>query len=139
MVTARVAVAFLVLASAAVALAKDFAPGDIRLCGTDRCAAVMDPDVANEFADFIYGEDHVRVVRPPRANEPAFELKTSDGLAMGRVSGKRLNRALVYGLYCGRFKRGRWYLVPPRIASELRRLAHRLHAERAGRRIPPSC
>jgi hypothetical protein len=53
---------------------------------------------------------------------PAFQLRYDNGYVTGIVASPRLDRFLSYGVYLERFHRGTWYRLPPRAASELRRL-----------------
>ena len=103
---ALVAAALLVCTSAAPA--KDFSPGGLRVCGANRCVPIMNRKAVRAFSAFYYGARPVRVVPKPRIGAPAFEIRFQDGHVVGMVGGIRLNRASVYGLYCERFRRGRW-------------------------------
>jgi hypothetical protein len=53
---------------------------------------------------------------------PYFELRFRNGYVTGIVATQRLDRFLSYGVYLGRFRRGRWYRVPPRLGQEFREL-----------------
>jgi hypothetical protein len=121
----RVFALALVLGLTAVpaASAKDFQPGDVRLCGTTRCAHVMDRTAVQALGHFYYATGH-----PPRAHAVAlgaraFELRFRNGYVTGIVATAKLDRFLSYGVHLERFARGRWYQVPETVAAELRRLA----------------
>jgi hypothetical protein len=114
---------FLVLAVVPSAAAKEFEPGDLRLCNRTHCVHVMDRAAAKALGHFYYSVGH-----PPRAaavplGAPALELRFRNGYVTGIVGTARLDRFLSYGVHLERFARGRWYQVPEAIAAELRRLA----------------
>jgi hypothetical protein len=137
LVGALLAAAALLCSSAATA--KDFGPGDLRVCGAKRCVPLQNRDALRAFSSFYYGDTRVAMVSRPRASAPAFELRFRDGGAAGLVGSAKLDRTLVYGLNCGRFRRGRWYRLPARAALEVRRLSVPLAPMRVGRRVPRSC
>jgi len=117
---AFVVVTALVLACSAAA--KDFKPGDLRVCNTARCVAISDQDVLDAVSTFYYGTSKLSVVPRPRMGAPAFELRFRNGYATGIVGSATLDRFLSYGVNLDRFERGRWYRVPAPAAAELRRL-----------------
>jgi hypothetical protein len=122
------------------ATAKDFSPGDLRVCGAKRCVAIENRVALRAFSDFYWGGGRVAVVGRPRVGAPAFVIRFRDGSAAGMVASSKLDRARVYGLNCGRFRRGRWYQLPARAAMEVRRLSAPLTPIRLTRRAPPrSC
>ena len=106
------------------ATAKDFGPGDLRVCNTKRCVPIERRDVLPALGSFYYGTDGAdpAVALPPSMGARAYELRFRNGYATGIVAGARLDRFLSYGVNLGRFARGRWYLVPNGLAAELRRL-----------------
>jgi hypothetical protein len=120
------------------ATAKDFEPGDLSVCNRTRCLAIINPAVLSLFSSFYYREGRATAVRAPRRGAPAFRLQI-DGSVAGLVATARLDRALVYGLNCGRFHRGDWYSLPARAALELRRLTAGLVPLRVTRFVPRSC
>jgi hypothetical protein len=122
-------VAFAVLAVSA-ASAKDFGPGDLRICNAKRCVPVKKREVLPLLGSFYYGGPPLTVVRRPRMGAPMFELRFRNGYATGIVATRRLDRFLSYGVHLERFSRGKWYRVPPRLAQELRRLSARLEPMR---------
>jgi hypothetical protein len=84
----------------AVVWAKDFGPGDLRVCGAARCRVIEDGTASSRFGRFLYGNERVVPVPTPRVGSPVFQLRFKDGPA-----GVILNRtaARVHGLNCGRF------------------------------------
>jgi len=100
-------VATIALLCSSAATAKDFAPGDLRVCGAKRCVPIESRDAVRAFSAFYYGEGRAMVVAKPALGAPAFEIRFRDGGKAGMVGSARLDRSLVYGLNCGRFRRGR--------------------------------
>src|SRR5438552_6785469 len=111
------------LLGAAGAQAKDFGPGDLRVCGAARCIPVVKPTILPLLGSFYYGGPQPATVRAPKLGAPAFQLRFKNGYVTGIVATAKLDRFLSYGVYVGRFVRGKWYRVPPRMSAELRRLA----------------
>lgn len=125
--TARSIVAALlaaaVLAVIPAATAKDFGPGDLRVCNGHRCVPITNRAVLPLLGRFYYSDPHdPRVAPRARLGAPAFELRFRNGYATGIVAAARLDRFLSYGVNTGRFHRGVWYRIPARLASELRKL-----------------
>ena len=122
------------------ALAKDFGPGDLRVCGATRCVPIEKRAALRAFSAFYFGDGRAAVAGRPPVGAPAFEIRFRDRSAAGVIAGRNLDRARVYGLNCGRFRRGRWYRVPARVRREVRRLSAALTPLRVTRRPPPrSC
>ena len=122
----RFATAFLgaaLLLGVSTAAAKDFQPGDLRVCGAAQCRPVTSRTALRAFSSFYYGDDRVAVVRAPRLGAPAFEVRFRDGGVAALVASAKLDRTRVYGLNCGRFRRGRWYRLSPRAALAVRNLS----------------
>jgi hypothetical protein len=124
-----------VLLSAGGAGAKEFAPGDVRVCDATRCVAVTKPDVVRVLARFYYTGPKPASVARPAWGAPAFELRYRNGYATGVVASARLDRFLSFGVYLERFRRGVWYRVPPELAQELRRLTAGLQPYRVTRAL----
>jgi hypothetical protein len=104
------------------AVAKDFHPGDVRVCGRDHCVSITNRHLLRILSGYYYGSGRVlRAARVPRGT-PGFELRYKDGYASGMVATKELDRFRAYGFYCGRFERGRWYRFPACAAAALRKL-----------------
>jgi hypothetical protein len=137
-VTARgIAAALLVtaaLAATPAATAKDFGPGDLRVCNAHRCVPITNRAVLPLLGRFYYSDSQVaHVADRPRLGAPAFELRFRNGYVTGIVASGRLDRFLSYGVNLGRFERGVWYKVPARVASELRKLTARMKPLRVTR------
>jgi hypothetical protein len=109
------------------ATAKDFGPGDLRVCGAaGRCVPVVDAHVLPLLGSFYYsGPQPVRMSKP-RLGVPYFELRFRNGYVTGIAATARVDRFLSYGVYLGRFARGTWYRLPSRLAEELRALSRTL-------------
>ena len=105
------------------AAAKDFGPGDLRVCNAKRCASIVRPAVLPTLGAFYYSGDDPAVALPPALGSPSYELRFRNGYATGIVAGRRLDRFLSYGVNLGRFSKGRWYRVPAAMAAEIRQLA----------------
>ena len=114
------AVALLVVPGAG---AKNFKPGDLRLCNAKRCVVITNRTVLDQLADFYYGSSTLVNARRPLAGTPYYQLRFRNGYVTGIVATSRLSRFLSYGVNVGRFARGQWYGVPPRVSAELRRLS----------------
>jgi hypothetical protein len=127
-----VVVALLVTSAAT---AKEFRPGDLRICGQRICVKITNQPVLNVLGAFYYaGPDAPMQARSPRLGAKAFELRFRNGYVTGIVATARLDRFLSYGVYLGRFTPRRWYRFPDRVARELRRLAAPLAPLRVTRR-----
>lgn len=113
----------LALVFGSAASAKEFKPGDLRLCSAKGCVAIADQKLLNGLASFIYMGPQPATVRSPRLGASYLQLKFRNGYVPGIVATARLDRWLSYGVYLERFARGRWYQVPARTAAGLRELA----------------
>jgi hypothetical protein len=123
--TCSIVVAAAVLAAPA-ATAKDFGPGDLRVCNAKRCVPITKPAVLPLIGAFYYAGGSPPTVRSSQLGAPAFELRFPNGYATGIVATRQLDRFLSYGVHLEHFRRGAWYRVPARLAVELRRLSARL-------------
>jgi hypothetical protein len=114
------------------ASAKEFQPGDLRLCGATQCRVLKDATTNRRFGEFLYGSGKVTAAPTPRVGSPVFQLRFKEGPA-----GVVLNEtsARVHGLNCGRFRRGRWYRLP----KALRGLTAGLRPKRLRASVPRSC
>jgi hypothetical protein len=120
------------------AVAKDFGPGDLRVCGRDRCVAIKNPGVMRILSAYYWGPERAPRASPVRNGAPGLELRFRDGHPSGMVASTWLNRFRAYGFFCGRFERGRWYRFPARAVAELRLLTEGLKPLRVS--APPrSC
>jgi hypothetical protein len=115
-------VALAALAVALPASAKDFEPGDLRVCNMRSCVPIVAPEVVALLGPFYYSGTPPARVSAPRLGAPYYELRFENGYATGIVATRRLDRFLSYGVHLGRFAPGRWYRTPSALATELRRL-----------------
>jgi hypothetical protein len=126
----RTAAAIVVAASALVALpsagAKDFGPGDLRVCNANRCVPVVDRRVLPRLGRFYYSGGALARAAQPALGAPYYELRFRNGYATGIVATRNLDRFLSYGVHLERFQRDVWYAVPQPLAAELRRLTRGL-------------
>lgn len=102
--------------------AKDFRPGDVRVCNAKRCKGITDRGVLPQLSAFYYSAVQPPTVRAPRLGTPYFELRYRNGYVTGIIAGGGLDRFLSYGVHLGHFERGQWYRVPADAALELREL-----------------
>jgi hypothetical protein len=126
-------VAAATLVAAPAASAKDFGPGDLRLCNATRCVPIEHRGALRSLSSFYYTRPGNLVVRSPRLGAPIYELRFRNGYVTGIVAGFMLDRFLSYGVNLERFRRGQWYRVPDVAAAELRRLANGLTPQRLTR------
>ena len=124
------------LAVAGGASAKEFKPGDLRICSRQQCVAIANPAVLKQLGVFYYtGKSSPPEAPRPRLGMRAFELRFSDGYVTGVVATAKLNRFLSFGVNLGRFAPKQWYRFPKPVARELRRLAAPLEPLRVTRRM----
>jgi hypothetical protein len=102
--------------------AKDFHPGDLRVCNKARCVAIAGRDVLPRIGSFYYSGACPAHVRRPKLGAPFYELRFRNGYVTGIVATGRLDRFLSYGVNTDRFARDLWYTVPGKLSAELRRL-----------------
>jgi hypothetical protein len=116
------------------ASAKDFGPGDLRVCNATRCVAIVNPEVLPQLRAFYYSGPSLARARRPVLGAPYYELRFRNGYVTGIIATRRLDRFLSYGVHLGRFARGSWYAVPRQLSHELRQRAaslRPLHVTRA--------
>ena len=118
-----VAAALFAVLAAPSALAKDFQPGDLRLCSTTRCVPVLDLTAIAALGRLYYTGPQPARALPARLGAPYLQLRFRNGYVTGIVATTRLDRFLSYGVHLERFERGAWYRVPATAEAELRRLA----------------
>lgn len=123
-----VLLALAALVGATAAPAKDFAPGDLRICGGQRCVPITNRPILKLLSAFYYGRKPPALARAPRLGARAFELRFRNGYVTGIVASPRLDRFLSYGVHLGWFGQGDWYRVPTAAAKELRKRAASLRA-----------
>ena len=126
-----------VATSALVALpsasAKDFRPGDVRVCNATRCVPILNRSVLPQLTSFYYrGPLPVRFARQALGT-PYYELRFRNGYVTGIVATRRLDRFLTYGVHDQRFTHDTWYAVPHRVSMELRLLTDALRPLRLTR------
>jgi hypothetical protein len=109
----------LVLPSAS---AKDFGPGDLRICDATRCVPIVKREVLPRLGSFYYSGRALRTLPRPPLGAPYYELRFRNDYVTGIVATRRLDRFLSYGVHLERFARGKWYAVPQSLSGELRRL-----------------
>ena len=115
-------VAVAALAATPAATAKEFKPGDLRVCNAKRCVPIRNRALMPLIGTFYYGPHDVRVAAPARLGARYFELRFSNGYVTGIAATTRLDRFLSYGVNLEHFHRGVWYRIPARLSAELRRL-----------------
>jgi hypothetical protein len=116
------AVAVLLL-TATAATAKEFEPGDLRICNAKRCVPITSRPALTALGRFYYtGTSPLSRAVRPSLGARAFELRFDNGYVTGIVAAAKLDRFLSYGVNIGRFDAGVWYRVSDRAARELRRL-----------------
>jgi hypothetical protein len=121
------------LVVAAPAAAKEFKPGDLRVCNAKSCVTPRDQKLLDSLASFIYMGRQPVVTKAPRLGVPYLELRFSNGYVAGIVATAKLDRWLSYGVYLERFRRGTWYRVPAATASALKDVAASLQPRRLTR------
>jgi hypothetical protein len=111
-----------VLALASGAQAKNFHPGDLRVCSAKRCVPITNQAALDALSDFYYSQAPLTGAVEPSVGAPFFQLRFTNGYVTGIVGTTRLDRFLSYGVNLGRFQRGKWYRVPAAGSRELRKL-----------------
>lgn len=117
------------LVAAAVALgpsaasAKEFGPGDLRICNAHRCLPVIAPGLLSQLSAFYYSDAPPSFASTPRLGAIDYELRFSNGYVTGIVATDRLDRFLSYGVNTGRFEAGQWYRLLAATARALHRLS----------------
>jgi hypothetical protein len=111
-----------VLLLASVAQAKEFRPGDLRVCNAKRCVMITNQAALDSLSALYYSQAPLTGAVAPSVGVPFFQLKFDNGYVTGVVATTRLDRFLSYGVNLGRFHRGKWYRVPAVAAHELRKL-----------------
>jgi hypothetical protein len=102
--------------------AKNFGPGDLRVCNATRCVAIVARDVLPQLGSFYYSGPPLAPAQQPSLGAPYFELRFRNGYATGIVATRGLDRFLSYGVHLERFAADRWYTIPRPLSRELRRL-----------------
>ena len=110
------------IALASGAQAKNFRPGDLRVCSAKRCVLITNQAALDALSAFYYSQAPLTPAVAPSVGAPFFRLEFTNGYVTGIVGTSRLDRFLSYGVNLGRFQRGKWYRVPAAGSSELREL-----------------
>ena len=120
----------LVLPSAS---AKDFGPGDLRVCNATRCVPIVIRGVLPQLGSFYYSGPAPARLRSPELGAPYYELRFRNNYVTGIVATRQLDRFLSYGVHLERFTHDVWYAVPRPLSTELRRLTASLRPLRLSR------
>jgi hypothetical protein len=115
------------------ASAKDFGPGDLRVCNATRCVPIVSPEVVTLLGPFYYSGPAPTRIGRPALRAPYYELRFRNSYATGVVATRRLDRFLSYGVHLERFASGTWYVVPRQLSQELGRLTATLRPLRLTR------
>ena len=102
--------------------AKDFGPGDLRVCNATRCVPIVKRQVLPQVGSFYYSGPAPAHLRAPALGTPYYELRFRNGYVTGIVATGQLDRFLSYGVHLERFDANTWYAVPRKLSAELRRL-----------------
>jgi len=116
----------------AVAVAKEFPPGSLMICGARQCRVVDDPTQSRAFSSLLWGDGRVTRAPTPRVGSPIYQLRVRTGPVGAIISATAIR---VHGLRCGRFQRGTWYRLPP----ALKGVARGLEPKRLRASVPRSC
>jgi hypothetical protein len=108
--------------------AKDFRPGDIRVCTGRTCVVLRDQKVLNTLANFYYRRAQVpKVTTAPASRAPYVELRFRNGYVTGIAAGAHYDHFLSYGVNLDQFRARTWYAIPDRVSAALAQLAAQLH------------
>jgi hypothetical protein len=130
LVALAIASALLILPPAS---AKDFGPGDLRVCNATRCVAVVSRHVLAQLGSFYYSGPSLARVRRPALGAAYYELRFRNDYVTGIVATRQLDRFLSYGVHLERFAAETWYAMPARLSEELQRLTRGLRPLRVTR------
>src|ERR1700704_1016247 len=84
------------------ASAKEFGPGDLRVCNGSRCVAIVNRAVLPALGSFYYSGQPLAHVRRPALGAPYYELRFRNDYVTGIVATGRLDRFLSYGVHLER-------------------------------------
>ena len=121
LLSAGLALAALLLPAGAGA--KDFGPGDLRLCNAQTCVGIADQRLVTALSRFYYGGPPPAEIRAPRLGAPYFQLQFRNGYVTGVAATAQLDRFRSRGVNLGQFGPDHWYRVPAAVARALRKLA----------------
>src|SRR5207247_7589627 len=74
------------------ALAKDFGPGDLRVCGRYHCVPITNRHLLGIMSRYYYGPGRVSRAERVRLGALGFELRYKNGYASGIVATAKLAR-----------------------------------------------
>jgi hypothetical protein len=112
---------------------KDFGPGDLRVCNTQRCVAIVNRDVLPLVGSLYYSGPHPARVRRPALEAPYYELRFRNGYVTGIIATRRSTAfSATASTWIGSPATGGTQ-PPRRLAKELRRLTTGLRALRLTR------
>ena len=117
------------------AAAKNFQPGDVRVCAGKRCLPLRSRPVLKKISRFYYGSRPPLRAKAPRRRARYVELRFANGYVTGVAAGVRFNHFLSFGVNLDQFSARVWYTVPARAARAIRRLAARLRPRRLPRDV----
>jgi len=126
-----VALAAIAIVLPLAAWAKEFPPGDLRICGAKHCR-ILTPAQSNAFSAVLWGDSQVVRAPTPRVGSAVLQLRYPNGPAGAIITPRSIR---VAGLNCGRFERGKWYRLP----KNLRGLTDGLEPRRLSAFVPRSC
>ena len=112
------------------ASAKNFGPGDLRVCNATRCVPIVKRDVLPLLGSFYYSGPAPAQLRAPALGTPYYQLRFRNNYVTGIVATRHLDRFLSYGVHLERFDANIWYAVPRRLSAELQRLTVGMRALR---------
>jgi hypothetical protein len=121
--TALAAAAALTAVFAPAAAAKEFKPGDLRVCVATRCGPIADQPALDAIAALYYGPVAPKQAAAPGARARYVELRFRNGYVTGVAAGARFDRFLSFGVNLDQFAPRTWYRIPAVAAAEIRRLA----------------
>jgi len=121
------------------ATAKEFEPGDLRLCNARNCVTIVDRALLRSLGAFVYTGAQPDRISAPKRGAAALQLRFDNGYVAGLIGGRRFDRFYSFGVFCGRFVTGSWYRMPASSSLELRRLAAGHRPLRVPARMPRSC
>ena len=106
------AAALLVVPSAS---AKDFGPGDLRVCNAKRCVPIVEARRAAAARRLLLQRPGALTRRPGSRRSERRTTSCASGTATPRgiVATRQLDRFLSYGVHLERFARDQWYGSPP--------------------------
>lgn len=137
-VIAAVVVAACGLLAVPGAVAKDFGPGDIRVCGRSHCQPIVQKRLLRILSAYYWGPRKVTRAAPVRLGARGFALRWKNGYTSAVVGGAKLDRLRAQGFFCGRFVRGRWYRFPAEATIMVKKLTAGMRPLRITA-PPPSC